>query len=262
MVKRNYLMIGLSALLFILIISVILLRSNSGKSAESTQLIVSAAASLESGLELVKPLYEAEHPDIKLIYNFGSSGTLQQQIEQGAPVDLFLSAGQKQMDVLISKDLIRSSRTIMTNELVLIVPSDNKNDWTSFESLSTDNVARIAIGQPETVPAGLYAQQALKALGLWDKLQSKLVFAKDVRQVLTYVESGNAEAGFVYKTDSLLSTNSIKSINIPADLHQPILYPAGILEDSKHPVEALAFYEFLTSKKAKSIFAGLGFSAL
>jgi molybdate transport system substrate-binding protein len=259
MKKSTFLILGLLALLLILVISFFLLHLNKGKSAEPTELIVSAAVSLQKGLEIAKPLYEAAHPNVKLIFNFGSSGALQQQMEQGAPVDVFLSAGQEQMDGLINKDLIRTSQTILTNELVLIIPSDNHRDWTSLESLTTDEVATIAIGQPESVPAGLYAQQALKALGLWDKLQSKLVFAKDVRQVLTYVETGNAEAGFVYKTDALLSTKSIKRINVPTDLHQPILYPAGILMDSKHQTEALAFYNYLTRKEAKSVFIGLGF---
>jgi molybdate transport system substrate-binding protein len=261
MKKSTFLMLGLLALLLILVISIILLCSNKGKSAKPTELIVSAAASLQVGLEITKPLYEATHPNVKLIFNFGSSGALQQQIEQGAPVDVFLSAGQKQMDGLISEDLIRTSQTILTNELVLIVPSDNHRDWTSLVSLTTNEVATIAIGQPESVPAGLYAEQALMELGLWDKLQSKLVFAKDVRQVLSYVETGNTDAGFVYKTDVLLSTKSIKRMTVPSDLHQAILYPAGILKDSVHPTEALAFYNYLTSKEAKSVFTGLGFRA-
>jgi molybdate transport system substrate-binding protein len=240
----------------------ILLLYMGDKDEESTQrieLIVSAAASLQDSLELLHTKYAAGHPNIDLIFNYGSSGTLQQQIEQGAPVDLFISAGQKQMDGLINLKLIDKSQTILKNELVVIVASGSKKDWSSIQVLTSDEISKIAIGQPESVPAGLYAQQTLKALGLWDSVQKKLVYAKDVRQVLNYVETGNAEAGIVYETDAQHSTKSIIAEYLDSETHQPIVYPAGILNTSNHPEEALAFYNYLTSKEAQSIFSGFGF---
>jgi molybdate transport system substrate-binding protein len=256
MIKRF--IVGLSAA-GLLAILLLYLGDKDEETARRTELIVSAAASLQISLELLHTQYEASHPNIDLIFNYGSSGTLQQQIEQGAPVDVFLSAGQKQMDGLISKQFIDKSQTILKNELVVVVASDSKKDWPSIQTLTSDEISKIAIGQPESVPAGLYAQQALKTLGLWDSVQKKLVYAKDVQQVLNYVETGNAEAGFVYQTDAQHSKKSKIAEYIDSDTHQPIVYPAGILNNSKHPEEALAFYNYLTSKEAQSIFTDFGF---
>jgi molybdate transport system substrate-binding protein len=256
MFKRFIVGLSVAVLLAILLLY---LGGKEEVAAKRIELIVSAAASLQDSLELLQTQYEASHPNIDLIFNYGSSGTLEQQIEQGAPVDVFLSAGQKQMDGLISKQFIDKSQTILKNELVVVVASGSKKDWSNIQSLTSDKISKIAIGQPETVPAGLYAQQALKTLGLWDSIQKKLVYAKDVQQVLNYVETGNADAGFVYLTDAQHSTKSVITEYLDSDTHQLIVYPAGILNNSKHPEEALAFYNYMTSKEAQSIFTGFGF---
>ncbi|WP_373230878.1 molybdate ABC transporter substrate-binding protein [Cohnella sp.] len=249
---------AITGLLFVVLF---LMGDNKGQAPKKAELIISAAASLQESLELLQLRFEALYPNIDLIFNYGSSGALQQQIEQGAPVDVYLSAGQKQMEQLMEQKLIENSQTIMTNELVLIVASDSNRDWKGLETLNSDGLRHIAIGQPESVPAGLYAQQALIALKLWDSVQNKLIYLKDVRQVLNTVETGNAEAGFVYATDAVRSTKVKAAIPLPENIHQPIQYLAGILTHSAHPEEALVFYQYLTAEEAQAIFAGFGFKA-
>lgn len=152
---------------------------------------MTAAASLTDSLKEIQALYEQKNEDITLSYNFGSSGTLQQQIEQGAPVDLFLSAGKKQMAALVDKGLVEKNRQtgLLRNELVVIVPSDSGKRVSSVSDLVDPGFVKLAIGEPTTVPAGGYTREALEHDGLWDALQPRFVYAKDVRQVLTYVET-------------------------------------------------------------------------
>ncbi|MBO7743083.1 molybdate ABC transporter substrate-binding protein [Paenibacillus sp. MWE-103] len=226
---------------------------------KKTELLVSAAASLKDSLDVIEKSYEKKHPDIDLVFNYGSSGTLQKQIEQGAPADLFFSAGQKQMDALVKANLISDHATLLNNDLVMVVPSDVKTTYTTVKELTAKSVKKIAVGQPESVPAGQYAQETLNARGVWNSLQSKLVYAKDVRQVLTYVETGNVDAGFVYKTDALTSSKVRIALNILPSVHSPILYPAGIVKETKHAAEAKAFYAYLQSSEADAVFAKYGF---
>ncbi|WP_211745273.1 molybdate ABC transporter substrate-binding protein [Paenibacillus sp. Marseille-Q4541] len=228
-----------------------------------TELIVSAAASLTDALEEIGPVFEAKHPDIQLTFNFGSSGALQQQIEQGAPSDLFLSAADKNMQALIDNNNIMKdySETLLTNELVLVSGSNNEMNITSEADLSKPEVKVIAIGIPESVPAGSYAKEALEGLGLYDELLPKVVQAKDVRQVLQYVETGNADAGFVYKTDAILAKVDIIH-TVDPELYTPIKYPMGITAASKHKEQAQVFYEFLKSEEAREIFESYGFKGL
>ncbi|RAP74887.1 molybdate ABC transporter substrate-binding protein [Paenibacillus montanisoli] len=226
---------------------------------KKTELLVSAAASLKDSLAEIEKGYEASHPSIDLVFNLGSSGTLQKQIEQGAPVDLFFSAGSKQMDALVDKKLIGRSTLLLKNELVMVVPKTSKKAFTTVKQLVDKDIETVAIGQPESVPAGQYAKETLQTRKVWDSLQSKLVYAKDVRQVLTYVETGNVDAGFVYKTDAMTSKKASIALRIIPGVHKPILYPAGIVKDTKHPKEAAAFYSYLQGSKADAIFAKYGF---
>ncbi|MCM3784190.1 molybdate ABC transporter substrate-binding protein [Neobacillus mesonae] len=230
--------------------------------AELTELTVSAAASLTDALEELRPLFEAEYPNIELSFNFGGSGSLQQQIEQGAPADLFLSAAEKNMQALLDKNLINadSTKTLLTNELVLIASSGNEQKITSEEDLTSEGIKVVAIGIPESVPAGSYAKEALATLGIYEQLEPKIVQAKDVRQVLQYVETGNADAGFVYKTDAITSSDVEIVHTVDPENYTAITYPAGIVSASKHPEEAESFYTFLQSSEAQSIFKKYGFS--
>jgi molybdate transport system substrate-binding protein len=227
---------------------------------KKTEIIVSAAASLQDSLDKIAVLYEKQHPDIDLVFNYGASGTLQKQIEQGAPADLFFSAGDKQMKALVDKGLISVSKELLKNQLVLVVPSNSTARITTITQLTDKSFKKVAVGQPESVPAGQYAQQSLTAKRVWDTLQSKLVFAKDVRQVLSYVETGNADAGFVYKTDALTSRKVKIALTVGANVHAAINYPAGVVKESDHLTEAKAFYNYVQTKEAGSIFTGYGFT--
>lgn len=239
--------------------------SNPAKGApagEKVELTVSAAASLTEALNEIKTAYEQANKNVKLQYNFGASGALQQQIEQGAPADLFLSAAAKNMKALMEQQLIMPEResTLLFGELVLVVPADGKTKVESLNDLERPDIRHVAAGEPETVPAGGYAKEALMSAKLWEPLQPKLVLGKDVRQVLTYVESGNAEAGFVYRTDALTSSKVKVAFKVDPQSYKPIEYPVGIVKATKHAKEAEALYEYLHNKEAKDIFVKYGFS--
>ncbi|WP_066633515.1 molybdate ABC transporter substrate-binding protein [Desulfolucanica intricata] len=229
---------------------------------EQVNLTVSAGASLKDALEELKEAYMQKHSNITISYNFGSSGSLQKQIEQGAPVDLFVSASKSQMDILADKGLIidESRKDLLGNELLLISGKDSS--LTALSDLTGDSVAKISIGTPETVPAGNYAKEALVNLELWNKIESKLVPAKDVRQVLTYVESGNVDAGFVYRSDAIVGKNINIVAVVPEDSHSPIVFPMAVIKDSKHGQEAREFAAFLQSDEAAGVFEKHGFKPL
>ncbi|MDB4868955.1 MAG: molybdenum transporter substrate-binding protein [Cohnella sp.] len=245
----------------ILLVICVLLAASCSKAGDHNEkvILVSTAASLKDSLEeIIKP-YESDHPNIKIQLNFGSSGTLQKQIEQGAPADLFLSAGRQQMDALITKKLVKQSELVLTNRLVVIVPTGNTGLSADVKQLLDPNIRKIAMGQPDTVPAGGYARQSLTSLGLWDKLQPKLVYTQDVRQVLAYVETGNVDAGFAYRTDALGSHKVKIALELPAASHDAIVYPFGLLTGAKYPNEAADFYRYLNSVPARTIFVKYGF---
>ena len=230
---------------------------------ESVQLTVSAAASLKEALGEITPLYSKAKSNVSIRNNFGSSGDLQQQIINGAPVDVFISAAAKQMDELQKKDLIVADtrRDLLSNRLVLIVPAD-KGDAKELKDLTNASIERIAIGDPRSVPAGQYAEQALTKLELLQDVQSKFVLGNNVRQVLQFVESGNAQAGIVYATDAKASTK-VKVVQvIDAKLHKPIVYPIAVLQKSTNQPSAKSYLEFLSSEPAKTIFEKYGFSTL
>ncbi|SFD82438.1 molybdate transport system substrate-binding protein [Paenibacillus catalpae] len=224
------------------------------------ELTVSAAASLTDALNEIQKTYEEEHPNIKLRFNFGASGALQQQIEQGAPADLFLSAATKNLQALMDKQLIAEQTNLLTNELVVVVPGDQESAVAGMADLTKASVRHLAIGIPESVPAGSYAKEALINAKLWDGVQSKAVQGKDVRQVLQYVETGNADAGFVYKTDALTSNKAKIAFTVDPAAYTAIQYPIGIVKATKHSKEAEDFYIYLQSREAFDIFVKYGFS--
>jgi molybdate transport system substrate-binding protein len=225
-------------------------------------LTISAAISLKDSLEAISQNYEKSHPDQHVVCNFGASGTLQHQIEQGAPVDIFISAGENQMDALQKENLLvpGTRRDLVGNELVLIVPAASQG-IKDFPDLKTSAAKSVAVGDPQIVPAGAYAKQTLEHLGLLPAIQRKLVFAKDVRQVLTYVETGNADAGLVYATDARISNAVRVAATAPSDSHLPILYPIALLKDSKSPQPARTLLDALESPDSLSVFEKAGFTA-
>lgn len=232
---------------------------------KKVDLTISAAASLKEALDEAKALYNAEKPNAALTISYGGSGALQQQIEQGAPVDLFISAAQSNMNALKEKGLLTDStiKNMLQNKLVLIVPADSKANLTSITDVTKADVKKLALGEPTTVPAGKYATQVYTYYNLIDSLKEKIVYAKDVREVLTWVESGNADAGLVYSTDAKVGGDKIKIVATAAEgSHDPIMYPAAVIKASKHAVAAQDFLNFLTTDTAKAIFVKYGFSVM
>lgn len=237
-------------------------RTSEQSKPEPVNLTVAAAASLKDAMEELKTVYVQKNPGINITYNSASSGILQKQIEEGAPVDLFISAGMAQMDAIADKGLIveASRKDLLGNELVLITNNDGK--ITDFNALAGKDIARVSIGTPETVPAGMYAKETLTSLKLWDKIKPKLVMAGDVRQVLTYVENGDVDAGLVYRSDTVVGKNIKIVATAPEDSHKPIVYPMAIIKNSKAEKEAGAFATFLSSDEAAQIFSKYGFTTI
>jgi molybdate transport system substrate-binding protein len=228
---------------------------------QPVSLTISAAISLKGPLDAFAQNYNQQHPDVRVVCNYGASGTLQQQIEQGAPVDIFISAGEKQMDTLQSENLLApgTRRDLVANELVLIAPA-NSTALSNFNDLAKSSVKSIALGEPRTVPAGMYAQQTLDHLHLFSALKSKIVYAANVRQVLAYVETGNASAGLVYSTDARMSTRVRVVASAPPDSHDPILYPVAMLKTSKSPEATRALLDALESSQSLVLFEKYGFT--
>jgi len=228
--------------------------------AKNVTLTVSAAASLKDAMEEIKTLYSQEKPGVTITYNFGASGSLQQQIEQGADVDVFLSAATKQMDALKVKGLILDDtrKDFLKNDIVLVIPKDSSL-IADFKDLTNANVKKFALGEPKSVPAGQYGQEVLTKLNLMDAIKSKVVYGKDVREVLTWVETGNADAGIVYGTDAKTSAKVKTVATASEDSHTPVLYPAAVIKASKNVDAAKDFINFLYSDKAKPVFEKYGF---
>lgn len=223
-------------------------------------LTISVAASLQDAMQQLGHVFEQSHPGTKVAFNFGGSGMLAQQIEHGAPADVFLSAASKQMDELAAKGLLLNDtrRDLLRNQVVLIARAD-ENGIDGFAALTSSHVKLIALGDPGSVPAGDYGRQAFESLKLWQAVQGKLVLAKDVRQVLTYVETGNAEAGVVYATDARLSPRVRIVATAPESSHAPVVYPVAVIKDTRNAAAARAFVSFLEGMQAHEIFTHLGF---
>ena len=220
----------------------------------NANLLISAAASLKDALEEIKPLYRQTQSNVKVSYNFGASGALQQQIENGAPADIFVSAAKKQMDALQSKNLILKDtrHNLLTNRLVLIVPK-NSSSISDFTQLKGSNVKKIAIGEPKSVPVGQYTEEVFTNLGILEQIRPKLVLGNNVRQVLAAVESGNVDAGVVYTTDAKTS-NQVKVVATAAEnLHSKIVYPIAVLKTSKNASAAREYVQFLSNNQAKTV---------
>lgn len=228
---------------------------------ESNEILVSAAASLTDVLNELAEKYQEEHPETEISFTFGGSGALQTQIEEGAPVDLFFSAAEENMDALEEKGLIdtKTRRDLLKNEIVLITPKDG-TDAVTFESLP-GNAERIALGEPESVPAGKYAQQIFEQIGNWEAVKEHAVFAGNVREVLTWVENGEAACGVVYATDAATSENIQVICNAPENGPE-VRYPAAVVKDCRNPEGAEEFLAYLSGEEAAKSFASWGFTVL
>lgn len=233
--------------------------------AKAVTLTISAAASLTEIMAEIKTLYKVENPNVTLNYNFAGSGTLQKQIEQGADVDLFFSAGIKQMVALKEKGLLidDTSVNLVGNSVVLIVKSDSTLNISDFKDAADNKISKIALGEAKTVPVGQYSEEVFTSLNILDKIVAKAVYAKDVKEVLTWVETGNVDAGVVYGTDAK-SSDKVKVVAIATDdlYKTPVVYPATVIKASKNVEDTKVFLKFLSSDKAKDIFIKYGFDFL
>ncbi|MGH9398678.1 MAG: molybdate ABC transporter substrate-binding protein [Terriglobia bacterium] len=225
-------------------------------------LTVSAAVSLTESLQTLRSLYQRQHLGVSIALNLGASGILQQQIEEGAPADIFISASPEEMNALQKKDLLLmgTRRDLLKNTLVLICPA-NEHDISGFRDLLKPRVKRVAIANPESVPAGMYAKQTLEYFKVYRQIQSKVIRAEDVRQALAYVETGNVDAGIVYMTEAKLSAKVRVVATAPDDSHAPIVYPVAVLERSRHAEAAEDFVRFLMTGEAQRVFAHEGFES-
>ncbi len=228
---------------------------------DGVTITVSAAASLQDALDAIAPQFTAAYPDIIVDYNFASSGVLQRQIEQGAPVDIFFAAATNQMDALSDKGLIQSGsrQELVANSLVLITPITSDLTITDVSRLRAASISKVAVGEFRSVPAGQYAEQVFQNLELLDNFQPKFVFGNNVRSVLTAVDSGNVDLGIVYATDATLSKRVKILATVPENLHQPIVYPIAIVQNTNYPEAAKTFIDFLTTESAQTVFAEFGF---
>jgi molybdate transport system substrate-binding protein len=230
--------------------------------ASAQELTFSVAISMKEVTGELGRRFMQSHPGVTLRYNFGASGGLQKQIEAGAPVDLFISAAQRQMDELEKKGLIvqASRKTFARNALTIIKAADSKVDIAKPADLLEPRITKIAVGNPRTVPVGQYTEESLRALGLWEKLRAKIVFTENVRQALDYVARGEVEAGFVYTTDAAVRGREVKeAVRPPEDSYRPVTYPVAVIKDSKQGALAGAFIDLLVSPEGQQVLARQGF---
>jgi len=227
---------------------------------EPVELLIGAAMSLVDVVEVLSEIYMNENPHVTLVHNFASSGALQGQIEEGAPIDIFFSAAAAQMNNLQEQGLIYGTgRPVVRNTVALIVPSASDIAISSFADVATDAVSIVGVGDPEAMPIGRFAEEVFTALGVADEVYEKATLASDVRQILTWVEMGEVDAGVVFMTDAITS-DDVRVIEVAdPELHAPSVNPVGIVERSEYIDEAQAFIEFLFSPAARSIFEGFGF---
>jgi molybdate transport system substrate-binding protein len=228
--------------------------------AGAAEITVSAAASLKEAFTEMGRAFESANPAHKVLFNFAASGQLLQQIAQGAPVDVFASADEETMDKAARQGLVNSaSRTSFArNQLVVVVPAVSSLPYARLTDLARPEVKRIAIGNPESVPAGRYAKEVLETARLWADLQPKIVNAQNVRQVLDYVARDEVDAGFVYATDAALAVNRVRVVERPATA-VTILYPIAVVSGAANAELAAAFVRFVRGESGQRILAGFGF---
>lgn len=245
------------------LVGAVLLAACSASQEPETGPIVLAAASLQEALEEAADAWEAQgHPAPAL--SFAGSSALARQVESGAPADLFVSADEEWMAELESKNLVREGTrvTLLGNTLVLIAPAKSR-----FEIALDDPATlvtaldggRLAMADPDAVPAGRYGKAALERLKLWDAVSASVAPSENVRAALALVERGQSPLGVVYATDALVSLQVRVVARFPATSHPPIRYPAAVLANSRNP-DAAPFLEFLQSPEARAIFARHGFT--
>jgi molybdate transport system substrate-binding protein len=253
--------VSMSALTRVTVAIVLLLLATAGV-AQSQEVTLSVAISMKEAVEELGRGFMAARPGVIVRYNFGSSGELQKQIEAGAPVDLFVSAAQRQMDELEKKGLVAGAtrKVFARNVLTVVKPVDSKIDITKPADLLDARITKIVVGNPRTVPAGQYSEESLKTLGLWERLQPKLVFSENVRQALDYVARGEVDAGFVYTTDAATRGQQVKEAFRPGEeTYRPIVYPVAVVAGARQAALAQAFLDLLVGRDGQATLGRLGF---
>jgi molybdate transport system substrate-binding protein len=250
-------------LLVIALVAVFLLFPTAHLKAESPQeLTVSAAASLKNVFQEIGALFESQRKGVKVHLNFASSGDLVRQIVGGAPVDVFASAAQREMDDLESRNLLvpDTRRPFARNEIVLTQPTKSTFRIAGFEDLKRPEVKMVGIGNPATVPAGLYASETLQHFNIWKDFKGKFIFGESVRQVLDYIARGEVDAGIVFLTDAKVRPNEVKVIaTAPAGSHRPIIYPIALVKGCKNEKLGSDFIRFVGSEPARKVLEKYGF---
>lgn len=224
----------------------------------AADLTVSAAASLTHAFRELGPLFEARHPETKLLFNFAASDALLAQIARGAPVDVFAAADQESMDRAERWLTPGSRRNFVANTLVLVTPRVGGLPLKALADLGRPEVRRIALGKPEGVPAGRYAKGALEAAGLWDAVEAKAVYATNVRQALDYVARGEVDAGLVYATDALVQKDKVRAL-FAVPTATAIRYPVATIAAGTNGEAARRFVEFVLSADGQAVLARHGF---
>jgi molybdate transport system substrate-binding protein len=237
-----------------------MLVTASSYTAMASNVTISAAVSLKDALTEIAAGYEKLSGD-KLVFNFGGSNVLARQIEEGAPVDLFFSADESQMDAVAQKGLLAQGtrRDVLSNALVIVLPADSSLAVKNAQDLADDTVKKIALADPKAVPAGVYAKEYLEKLGLWKTIEPKVVSTENVRAALAAVESDNVEAGIVYQTDAGISKKVKVVFVVPAGDGPAIHYPAALLKGAAQPDAAKKFLDYLGGPEAARVFEKYGF---
>lgn len=232
----------------------------SARAMAQQELVVSAAGSLRNAFGEVGRRFEAANLGVKVIFNFAASGALMQQIDKGAPVDVFASADQKTMDLAKEKNLIltETRKDFVSNGLVLIVPKDSKPAIKGVKDLSDPKIARISLGNPDRVPAGRYTKEVLTNAGIWQALKPKLIYAENVRQALDYVARGEVDAGFVFSTDAAAAKDKVQ-VAATAEGHAPIRYPVAVIAGTKNTELSHRFIDFLLGGEGQAVLSRYGF---
>lgn len=223
----------------------------------AAQVSVSVTASMTDAIKTLISTYQEQSPPTDFLPNVASSGALAQQIAQGAPTDIFISANPKWMTYLVEQGRIPKGQVRVLAKNALVIVGRPGTFLGSMADLS--RLQRIAIGSPRSVPAGEYAAQALKAAQLEDALKGKLVIAKDVRQALVYADRGETDAAFVYKTDALLARNAVILLDVPQELYNQVVYPVGLTKQGDSNPAAVAFFDYLQSEQAAEVLRKFGF---
>lgn len=232
-----------------------------GKKVEETKEInISVAASLLEPMKEISSEFEKDN-NVKININSGGSGALKKQISNGADVGVFFSADDSYVDELIDEGLaLKEDKVIpITNKLVLIKSKNANSDVKDIKDLAKVNV-KIAIGEVSTVPAGKYAKETLVNEGIWDDIESNIIYCNNVTAVKSYVENGEVDYGFIYKSDSINLENSKVIIDVPDDLHEKIIYSLVPIKEYKNYDECKKFIEFINSEKSREVLKKFGFN--